>query len=397
MTTIGGVNIVEKGELTLVTTLSEFIEWAAQFNQGGYLFRGVTNEKYSISASAYRRLQSREDGDESGSVNFEKFVQINRGLIRDIRLQDLDWRGGRKLRDLEILAELQHFQAATCLMDFTYNALVALWFACYPSYESASRCGKVVAVYVNDEHKFREVTLELLEKDIDHFFLGNDNERHQQLYKWRPPHQNNRIIAQQSVFLFGAVEINPDKGCLILGSKKAEIRESLEQVHGITNEMLFPDFDGFARQHGQSAPYTQFAASQYRERGEQKMQEKEYTEAIAAFTEAIKVNPGNTRDYHNRGFAMQELLGEPNATNANQYDRVIADYTEAIDLDPDTPYAYYFRGVLRSKIGSKYQAVLDLEDALRIAKASGDQEFIDEVQRHLHGLQSHNNEDSEDT
>ena len=46
------------GELTLVQSLSEFMEWAAQFNQGGYLFRGVTNEEYNISASAYRRLKN---------------------------------------------------------------------------------------------------------------------------------------------------------------------------------------------------------------------------------------------------------------------------------------------------------------------------------------------------
>ena len=37
-------------------TLSEFIEWAAQFSDGQYLFRGVSTESYKIEASAYRRL-----------------------------------------------------------------------------------------------------------------------------------------------------------------------------------------------------------------------------------------------------------------------------------------------------------------------------------------------------
>ena len=39
-----------------VKTLNSFIKWAAQFNDGQYLFRGVSNERYEIEASAYRRL-----------------------------------------------------------------------------------------------------------------------------------------------------------------------------------------------------------------------------------------------------------------------------------------------------------------------------------------------------
>ena len=81
---------MEKGELTLITTLNEFMKWALQFNQGGYLFRGVTNEKYNISASAYRRLKDMEKCDENRTVNFEKFVQINKNLIKDTRLRDFD-------------------------------------------------------------------------------------------------------------------------------------------------------------------------------------------------------------------------------------------------------------------------------------------------------------------
>ena len=33
-------------------------------------------------------------------------------------------------RDLEILGDLQHNGAATCLVDFSKNLLVSLWFAC---------------------------------------------------------------------------------------------------------------------------------------------------------------------------------------------------------------------------------------------------------------------------
>ena len=376
---------MENGELTLVKSINEFMEWASQFNQGGFLFRGVTNEEYDISASAYRRL---ENGDENGDVKFEKFVQINRGLIGNVRLQDMDWKNGRKLRDLEILAELQHFRAATCLIDFTYNALIALWFACYPESENATRCGKVVAVRVDKEHQFREVTLELLEKDIDYFFFGNENKIHQQLYKWQPPHQNSRIIAQQSIFLFGTVEINSDKGCIILGSKKREIRESLEQVHGIREAMLFPDFEGFAQQHGQNAPYTQLAASQYRKIGVQKIKKGKFEEAIDAFNEAIKIDPTSEwSDYQNRGAARQRLLDQSGATSINEYEGVIADYTEAINLNPNTPVSYYQRGALVADRGKAHEAFPDLEKALPIAERIGDENFIARIKQKLHDLE----------
>ena len=373
---------MQKAAPPLVTTVNEFIEWAAQFSQGGYLFRGVTNEEYNISASAYRRLKNIAESLKGRVIDFEKFVQINSGLIRDVRLQDMDWRNGRKLRDLEILAELQHFRAATCLIDFTYNALIALWFACAPS--SANACGKVVAVRTDQGHLFRDVTLELLEKDIDYFFLGNEGEMPQQLYKWQPPHQNSRIIAQQSIFVFGAVEIDPDQGCIILGSKKQEIRESLKQVHGITEAMLFPDFEGFARQNNQNVPYTQLAASQYRDLGLRKMEEGKPDEAIVAFAEAIKIDPGNSSDYQNRGAVREMLLFQSGARDLKQYKGVLADYTEAINLDPNAPVSYYQRGILIAKVGRIHEAMLDLEKALQIAEAVGEENFIANIQQTLH-------------
>ena len=372
-----------KEEPTLVTTVSEFMEWASQFNQGGYLFRGVTNEEYDISASAYRRLKNTWAGNENRSIEFEKFVQINRGLIRDVRLRDFDRKDGRKLRDLEILAELQHFRAATCLIDFTYNALIALWFTCDLNSENASECGKVIAVQTGQGYQFRDVTPELLEKDIDYFFLGNEGEIPQQLYKWQPPHQNSRIAAQQSIFLFGATEINPDQDCIILGNSKKEIRESLEKVYGISDAMLFPDFEGFAQQHNQHVSYTQLAASQYRDLGHQKMKEGKPEETVAAFTEAIKIDPGESSDYQNRGAAREMLLFQSGARDIKQYKGVLADYTEAINLDPNAPVSYYQRGILIAKVGRTHEAVLDLEKALQIAEASGQENFITTIQQNL--------------
>ena len=93
-----------------IKTLDEFIAWANQFDEGEYVFRGVPNKAYKIQASAYRRPEENER-------NFEKFLNINKDLIRAARQRGYDRKDGREWSDLEILVELQHYGAATCLID----------------------------------------------------------------------------------------------------------------------------------------------------------------------------------------------------------------------------------------------------------------------------------------
>ena len=56
-----------------------------------------------------------------------KLLKINEEMIKNARLQGHGEKDGQRFSDLELLAELQHYGAATCLIDFTYSAQVALW------------------------------------------------------------------------------------------------------------------------------------------------------------------------------------------------------------------------------------------------------------------------------
>ena len=174
-----------------IETLSEFIEWTAQFNDGQYLFRGVSKDCYKIEASAYQRLTT----DKTAA----RLLKINQELIEKAKSLGHDQKNGQRLSDLELLAELQHFGAATCLIDFSRNALVALWFACQQSSKGKAN-GKVVAVRRDDPTRFKTVTSDLIKKDIDHFFELDEFGKYP-LYQWEPKLQNNRIIAQHSVFV----------------------------------------------------------------------------------------------------------------------------------------------------------------------------------------------------
>ena len=273
-------------------TLSGFIKWAEQFNDGQYLFRGVTRDTYEIEASTYRRLKE----EDRISANL---LKINKEMIEDARRMGHDQKEGQRLSDLDFLAELQHFGAATCLIDFTRDALVALWFACQQSSEGPAN-GKVFAVRIDDPARFRTVDTELTKKDIDYFFAQDTKDFSAQdakdfsaqdayLYQWQPKYQNNRIIAQKSVFVFGGIDVETEAECMIIGSSKQEILKSLDKLSGVTEASMFPDFDGFARLYAHNKPHIESGLKGYIQRSIEADQNNNRDDAIARYTEFISM------------------------------------------------------------------------------------------------------------
>ena len=63
---------MERTESEIIETLSDFLEWASQFDDGTYVFRGVPNDEYEIQASAYRRVPENEQNSED--KGFPTFV-----------------------------------------------------------------------------------------------------------------------------------------------------------------------------------------------------------------------------------------------------------------------------------------------------------------------------------
>ena len=226
-----------------VRSLNGFLNWAAKFD-GEYLFRGVSKDTYKIEASACYHMS---DDDKRNPVNLCK---INEKLIDDAHLLGHYQQTGQQRADLDLLAELQHFGAATCLIDFSRNAQVALWFACQQSPEPPTKPqnGKVFAVRTDDIARFDRVTAEKVrDNKISAFFDVNRETQRYPIYKWQPKYQNNRIIAQQSEFIFGGGDIEEETYCIVQKGGKEGILKSLSTIAGITQESLFPDADNFAR------------------------------------------------------------------------------------------------------------------------------------------------------
>ena len=336
-----------------IESLGEFIEWASRFNDGQYLFRGVPNDCYKIEASAYRRLTTNKTP--------AQLLKVNQELIKDARGRGHDRKNGQRLSDLELLAELQHFGAATCLIDFSRNALVALWFACQPNSTKEEANGKVFAVRSDDPIRFKTVTPKLIEKDIDYFFKLDERGKHP-LYQWEPKLQNNRIIAQHSVFVFDGVQVDAEAECVIIQSSKQEILKSLSQLSDITEASIFPDFDGFARLHAHNKPYIEPDARDHLQRGIEAYQRGELDDAIAYYTKVvIELDPPDTSiaapAYYNRGLAYYDK---------REVKRAIVDYTRAIELNPNFDAAYYNRGVAHHDKKAFEHAIADYTRAIEL-------------------------------
>ena len=347
--------IMPSNKMCEIKTLDDFTKWTKKFAPGECVFRGLPNQNYGIQASAYRRPK-KDDRD------FEKFLRINKDLIDEVILRGYDEKNGRKLSHLEILAELQHFGAATCLIDFSHSAQVALWFACQlcskaPQDSENPPNGKVFAVY-NRLPRFKKIKSDLLNKTIDDLL---QDEEDSQLYHWQPQQQNNRIIAQQSIFLFGCYEFQAHDECIVLGNDKQNILSELEQVSGITEAMLFPDFAKFASLRGEDALYTGLDRYEYLQLASEQFELGNYAESIAYYDRVLDQDPDYMEAYYKRGLAK---------LCSDQYESAIFDLDKFISVNPENMEAYFDRAQSNLYLGNLDTAQTDAEKALSLAEKS---------------------------
>ena len=340
-------------EQSKIETLDEFMKWARKFESGKYVFRGVPNAKYEIEASAFRRPEEEKR-------DFEKFLQINQDLIREARLRGYDGKDGRELKELEILADLQHFGAATCLIDFSHSAQIALWFACDRDHKNPedSPDGKVFAVS-NQPPKFKEITPKLLTEDISYFLKDGEES---QLYHWQPRQQNHRVIAQQSIFLFGNYKFKPNKECIIAEDCKENILNELQQISGITKDRMFPDFEGFAIVRSEEVPYTELTPSEFKQRGILAYEREDYRDAISDFDRVLNLNDTDHAVYNLRGNAKYHLRLYPEAVD---------DYTNVIKLKPDEPDYHFQLGMAKYDIKQFDEAKESFSNAIALKSDDG--------------------------
>ena len=329
-----------------IDSVEKFIAWTKRLEGGLLIFRGLADATWEVSASAYRRIKTSQDEAPSPFV----FQNSMKQLLNNASLRGFREHQGKSLSDLELLASLQHNGAATCLIDFTNNSLVALWFACQENTEST---GKVVAMPTDKIEHFSTVSYQDLKKSIDEFLYKD------KLWKWEPSHLSNRIVAQQSIFVFGQGKIDTEhyEEVIIEGANKLEIRNELQEKFGISEQHLFSDFTGFALSNAHDKPYTGYTADDYLNSGMEFHQRGDLKKAIDDYDQAIECNPRFFKAYNNRGVARDDR---------GDHKRAIADYDKAIEINPQADGVYSNRGNAKRKTGDYQGAIVDYDKAVEI-------------------------------
>ncbi len=354
-----------------VSSLAGFIKWTNKIKDEHILFRGLANAEWGGESSLYRQLK-----DESKNVDSGIFLKKIEASIKNAHNNKKNIKYNKesglkiKLNDLELLADLQHKKEAnTCLVDFTTLSFVALYFACLKS--TNYKTGKVIA-FSSDNSDYNKV-LKNTEKNIRFWFT--ECERNKNPCIFSPPQElNNRIISQQSVFVFGALNLSIEKfhTCEIINKKK--ILEELKK-NGISKKMLFHDFPISSIQNPDDKKYKNRNTSSdikdydkaivsnpqdsvaYNKRGIVKGKLGKFQDAISDFDEAIMLNPKFHKAYNNRGIAKRNL---------GKFQDAISDYDEAIRLNPKGWGAYNNRGLTKRNLNKFQDAISDYDEAIRL-------------------------------
>ncbi|MES2461411.1 MAG: tetratricopeptide repeat protein [Armatimonadota bacterium] len=93
-------------------------------------------------------------------------------------------------------------------------------------------------------------------------------------------------------------------------------------------------------------------------------QQQRRAEAIADFSKVIELDPKNADAYYRRGLGHISLGGQEN------YDKFFADEGKAIELNPDFLFAYKFRALTYVSIGKFDAAIADYNQVIRLEPGS---------------------------
>lgn len=276
----------------VVEDLTEFVSAVANLGDTWadrrFVWRGVANADYALHSSLYRRLIK-------GDANNERdLIAAEDAIVAEARRWWLQRSATDQLSGIELLAALQHQGVPTRLLDFSHNALVALWFAVEQKRERGGALhpdidGRVFAVQSNG----RDIPPEW-ERDPELPWRSPPEDWESDIRIWTPPPIDGRMTRQQGCFVFGGVpstigafNLSPTyaqplrrrevRECVsvpvrlnspnylrsnrqrgrrpryalaftlrVPAAAKPALRNHLERGFGYTHAMLYPDFPGFA-------------------------------------------------------------------------------------------------------------------------------------------------------
>ncbi len=354
-----------------ISRLEDYLNHIGDFatSEKSHLYRGQEDAEWDVTSGVLRRLLSVYKGRTQllPSLCWGYLLQ----LVDEVQLEYPSIY--RSLSPLECLAHLQHNGVATGLIDFTFNPLVALWFACAVAEKQAS--GKVI-VLENDSDKICAIkSIKELESGLENFFGPAGSKWH----LWAPALDSRlvdtqRITRQYSVFLRSAqrndLQRNRHSSCPQSGAENrigkcgnlggnplcrsarflGEEHVTALLRHGSHQTLLWRNPMSEDRVINGVSLH-----SHYLIRGSFRLAADEYDPAIEDFNKSLELKPGQVHAHSYRGLAYLAK---------GEYDLAGEDFNTTRKLDPRYPYAYYNLGELYRAQGDVARAIEEYNTAI---------------------------------
>ena len=370
------------------------------------IVQAIVGQSQNMTRPVYRGQADADWKAESGAVHrlrkaYGEYLPVDEGELRNLvteyhrerlimPMQVID---GADLRDLQRLSVLQHQGAATGLLDFTENPLIALWLACT---EEPDKDARVFLLDIGDPQVARNGrTLE------DPFDAG-------QVVVYYEPDRSlgARIVAQQSVFVIcnPIIPTQHLKSVVVPHSSKGPLQEHVTRL-GLSQTSLFGDIPGLAAANTRRTPLQRtelLTPEQHRDRGNRAYQAGRYDDALAAYEAYGAALPDVAQPYCLKGDALAALGRFEDAKLA--YTRAIENLDRPIYFGKQVTVnrefvgpmmsraLYYNRGNVRAAAGDHRGAVADFDIALQhgddpkrdVLKNRGNSKFALEIFAEAH-------------
>ena len=311
---------------------------------GVYAYRGQEKSQWPLHSAATRRLINEHSDEVLRRADFSTLYSKyhRKTLVEPARARGFDVEQGRTVSDLQLLAKLQHFGAATGLLDFTWSPLVALWFA-----SQAPVCdGQLFIVNTLSTVEMSLVPSDKKEQDVGTIFSRADNSAPSLSY-WEPMLSGDaisRILRQRSVFIIGRplmpTESELIKKIQIDKGDKASLLKDLELLD-VSRRSLFQDIYGFSESEGAESPIRQAGdPNVLLLEGNQFYQRGDYLKAIEAYSECLEFAPSVCETYFLRGNAKAACGDHKEAIE--DYDQAVSHKNRPfLNFNPDTTKLFF--------------------------------------------------------
>jgi hypothetical protein len=220
----------DKPELMVIRSVTDLLELIKKDSSIDWIFRGHSSCFWHLKAGAHRSAKP--------DVNdLESLIKQERQLLNEFKRRARIFIQSPPSSDWEWMVLAQHFGLPTRMLDWTENPLVALYFSVRDRQES-SNDGMLYA--------YRHGALGIdIESTSDPFAI-------QRIELVRPPHLDQRVIAQQSVFTVepplvekGGRKESDLRYWYVSVKHKPEMRRELAKL-GIAESTLFPGLQSLA-------------------------------------------------------------------------------------------------------------------------------------------------------